>query len=115
MTTKKNNHEIKFNNKTFFCSVALCLELIGGKWKPLIVYFLLNGPQRSGELKRMVEGISDKVFTQTVRQLEKDGIVHREIYPVVPPKVEYSLTDFGQSFEPVLKSMCNWGSQFHTD
>jgi len=83
--------------------------LIGTKWKPLILFHLLDGGLRSGMLQRKIEGISNKMFTQTVRELEKDGLITRTIFPVVPPKVEYKLSKRGQSLETILRSLDKWG------
>ena len=85
------------------------MGLIGSKWKPLILFHLLDGGLRSGMLQRKIEGISNKMFTQTVRELEKDGLIIRTVFPVVPPKVEYKLSKRGQSLESILKSMDTWG------
>tara|TARA_B100001059_G_C17767097_1_gene546240 strand:- start:405 stop:686 length:282 start_codon:yes stop_codon:yes gene_type:complete len=85
------------------------MGLIGTKWKPLILFHLLDGGLRSGMLQRKIEGISNKMFTQTVRELEKDGLIIRTVFPVVPPKVEYKLSKRGQSLETILKSMDTWG------
>ncbi|EDM45348.1 transciprtional regulator [unidentified eubacterium SCB49] len=87
------------------------MNLIGTKWKPLVLFHLLEGPIRSGVLQKKVPGISNKMFTQTVRELEKDGLVSRKIFPVVPPKVEYKLTDRGVSLEHILRSLDAWGSK----
>jgi DNA-binding HxlR family transcriptional regulator len=85
------------------------MNLIGTKWKPLILFHLLEGGLRSGILQKKVPGISNKMFTQTVRNLEKDGLISRQIFPVVPPKVEYRLTTRGKSLERILRSLDNWG------
>jgi DNA-binding HxlR family transcriptional regulator len=85
------------------------MNLIGTKWKPLILFHLLEGGLRSGILQKKIPGISNKMFTQTVRDLEKDGLISRKVFPVVPPKVEYSLTKRGRSLEDVLRRLDNWG------
>jgi DNA-binding HxlR family transcriptional regulator len=85
------------------------MNLIGTKWKPLVLFHLLEGSLRSGVLQKKVPGISNKMFTQTIRELEKDGLVARKIFPVVPPKVEYKLTDRGNSLENILISLDTWG------
>jgi DNA-binding HxlR family transcriptional regulator len=85
------------------------MNLIGTKWKPLILFHLLEGGLRSGVLQKHIIGISNKMFTQTVRELEKDGLISRKVYPVVPPKVEYTLTERGQSLEAILRSLDTWG------
>jgi hypothetical protein len=85
--------------------------LISNKWKILIIRDLLNGTKRFGELQRTVSGISQKVLTSNLKELESDGLINRKVYPVVPPKVEYSLTDLGFSLKPVLDSMIAWGNE----
>ncbi|WP_414458256.1 winged helix-turn-helix transcriptional regulator [Flavobacterium sp. NG2] len=85
------------------------MNLIGTKWKPLLLFHLLDGALRSGLLQKMIPEISNKMFTQTVRELEKDGLITRKIYPVVPPKVEYELTERGKSLEAILRSLDKWG------
>ena len=85
------------------------MNLIGTKWKPLVLFHLIEGPERSGVLQKKIPGISNKMFTQTVRELEKDDLISRKIFPVVPPKVEYNLTTKGKTLEPILKSLDAWG------
>ncbi|MFD2916065.1 winged helix-turn-helix transcriptional regulator [Psychroserpens luteus] len=85
------------------------MNLIGTKWKPLILFHLLEGEVRSGILQKKIQGISNKMFTQTVRELEKDGLVLRKVFPVVPPKVEYCLSKRGKSLETVLRGLDAWG------
>lgn len=85
------------------------MNLIGTKWKPLILFHLLEGGLRSGILQKKIPGISNKMFTQTVRDLEKDGFISRKVFPVVPPKVEYTLSTRGKSLENILRSLDKWG------
>ena len=92
------------------CPVAATLDMIGGKYKTLILWKLISGPMRFSELRRAVPAATPKMLTQQLRELEGDGLVHREIYPVIPPRVEYSLTEFGLSIRPVLEAMYVWGS-----
>lgn len=87
------------------------MSLIGTKWKPLILFHLLNGALRSGILQKKIAGISNKMFTQTVRELEKDGLILRKVFPVVPPKVEYNLSSRGKSLEQILRSLDKWGEE----
>ena len=87
------------------------MGLIGTKWKPLVLFHLLDGPLRSGVLQKKVPEISNKMFTQTVRELEKDGLISRKVFPVVPPKVEYQLSARGKSLGPILKSLDQWGAE----
>ena len=91
------------------CPVETCLKFISDKWKVLIIRELLNGTKRFNELKKSLAPISQKMLTQQLREMENDGIVHREVYPVVPPKVEYSLTKLGHSLLPVIEAMKEWG------
>ncbi len=90
--------------------VNITLKVIGGKWKPVILWQLFQSSKRFGELGRAVSGITQKMLTQQLRELEHDGLVGRKIYPVVPPKVEYSISAYGKTLIPVLESMASWGS-----
>ncbi|MGE4554167.1 MAG: winged helix-turn-helix transcriptional regulator [Desulfovibrionaceae bacterium] len=99
--------------RKYFCTVELALQVIGGKWKPLILYRLSQGAvQRFSELKRGIPSITQKMLTQQLRELEDDGVVHRKVYAQVPPRVEYSLTDLGRSVMPVLEQLCRWGRDY---
>lgn len=98
--------------KIFHCELEVTLEVIGGKWKGLVLYYLIQGPKRTGELKRLVHNISQKMLIQTLRELEADGLIRRTMYSQVPPKVVYSTTELGQSLEPVLRLLCNWGGNY---
>lgn len=93
--------------------VAITLRVIGGKWKPLILWVLREHILRFGEVKKLIPGITQKMLTQQLRELEADGIISRQIFPEVPPRVEYRITVYGKTLEPVLKSMCRWGER-HT-
>lgn len=93
------------------CPLNYTMNLIGTKWKPLVLFHLLEGALRSGVLQKKVPGISNKMFTQTVRELEKDGLITRKVFPVVPPRVEYSLTKRGASLEVILRSLDTWGEE----
>ena len=90
------------------CGSREVLDLIADKWSALILYALLARPRRHAELMRAVGEISQKMLTQTLRALEADGLVHREVFPVVPPHVEYSLTALGRSLSPLLRELCRW-------
>lgn len=94
----------------FSCGLDATLKIIAGKWKPLIIYFLLQGPCRYGELKRAVQGVSDKMLIQQLKELDADGIVSRRDYQEVPPRVDYTLTPLGHSLAQALVPLCNWGS-----
>ena len=91
------------------CPLNYTMSLIGTKWKPLVLFHLLEGALRSGVLQKKVPEISNKMFTQTVRELEKDGLISRKVFAVVPPKVEYNLTTRGKSLEGILRSLDKWG------
>ncbi len=94
------------------CPVETTLKLIGEKWKILIIRDLLNGTRRFGELKKACSGISQKVLTTNLRAMEDDGLVTRKVFPEVPPRVEYTLTDVGYSLAPVLNAMASWGTDY---
>ena len=94
------------------CPVATTVQLIGNKWKLLILRNLLARPWRFNELRRDLDGISQKVLTESLRSLEEDGIVSRTVYAEVPPRVEYALTDLGESMRPILDAMQVWGNAY---
>jgi DNA-binding HxlR family transcriptional regulator len=91
------------------CPVTTTLSVIGGKWKPIILYIIRGEKKRFGEIKKLLPTITQKMLTQQLRELERDGIIDRKVYPVVPPKVEYSLTPYGRTLMPILNSMAEWG------
>ncbi|MDR1192669.1 MAG: helix-turn-helix transcriptional regulator [Peptococcaceae bacterium] len=91
------------------CPVDATLRLIGGKYKSLILWHLVGGPLRHGELHRLIPQATPKMLTQQLRELERDKLLFRQVYPVVPPKVEYGLTDLGLSLKPILAAMYDWG------
>jgi len=93
----------------FYCPVKLTTDIIGGKWKPMILFYLEGGTLRFGELRRLIPAMTKKMLTQHLRELERDEVIHRKVYAVVPPKVEYSLTRHGESLKPILKLMSAWG------
>jgi len=99
--------------KTLECMpVTTTLRVLGGKWKPLILYVIEQAqPVRFNELHRQVTGITQKMLTQQLREMQKDGLVSRKVFPEVPPRVEYSMTEYGESLSPVLRSMWNWGEK----
>lgn len=94
------------------CSVEAALDVIGGKWKGVILYHLLRGTHRFGELQRFVPNVTRRMLTLSLRELEDEGLVHREVYKQVPPKVEYCLTDYGKTLAPVIKSLRTWGDGY---
>ena len=94
------------------CPVGATLELIGGKYKSLILWHLTGSTLRFGELRKLIPQATPKMLTQQLRELEEDNLIIRAVYPVVPPKVEYSLTDSGRSISPVLSAMYDWGTAY---
>ena len=93
------------------CNIEVAMEAIDGKWKILILWYLKDEKKRFNELQKSIYGITQKMLIQKLRDLENDGIVHREVYPVVPPKVEYSLTEYGKTLKPILKQLYYWGEE----
>ena len=98
--------------KAYNCPVEATLDVIGGKWKAVIVFHLFeDGTLRFAELCRKISGVSERILTRQLRELEADGLVHREVYAQVPPKVEYSLTPYGKTIKPVSTALCRWGEK----
>jgi len=93
----------------YLCTVTVTLEIIGGKWKAVILWHLTHKTLRFSQLQRRLPGITQKMLTQQLRELERDGMVHRQVYAEVPPRVEYSLTPEGRTLAPLLSLMCEWG------
>lgn len=96
----------------FRCSVEAAIEAIGGKWKGVVLYHLADGTKRFNELRRLIPSVTQRMLTKQLRELEQDGIILRQVYAEVPPKVEYSLTEFGQTLMPILKELEQWGNQY---
>ena len=94
------------------CPVEATLEKIGGKWKGIVLYHLLDGPKRYNELMRNVGGVTQRMLTKQLRELEDDGLILRKVFPVVPPHVEYSLTESGMTLEPILLALRDWGENY---
>jgi len=102
---------IKYNDKEFSCSTSIAMELIGGKWKSVILIYLLNGKKRYNELYKLISTITERTLSLQLKQLEKDGLLTRKVYTKKPPlRVEYELTPFGETLRPVLLSIANWGT-----
>jgi len=97
------------------CGLDAALLVLGGKWKPLILFHLAHGTRRYGELRRAVGSVSDKVLIQQLKELLADGIIDRFDYGEIPPKVEYSLTDFGRTLGKALAPLCEWGTTYSRD
>ncbi len=101
----------KYNWKTG-CDVEATLSVIGGRWKPVLVCHLLGGRKRFGELRRLTPNATERMITLQLRELEADGVVARHVFAEVPPRVEYEVTEFGRSLEPLLVLMQEWGREF---
>ena len=97
--------------RAYGCGLEIALEMVGGKWKPIVLWNLAPGARRFGELRRLVTGISEKMLIQQLREMQRDGIVAREDFREVPPRVEYSLTAFGVSLKEALRPLCEWGAE----
>lgn len=100
------------NKSKYNCPVEATIELIGGKYKSVILWHLMGKTLRYSEIHRLVSKATDKMLAQQLRELENSGLISRKVYPVVPPKTEYSLTDFGKTLVPILDAMCNWGMDY---
>ena len=98
---------------TFRCGLEAVLAILGGKWKPLIVYHLASGSKRTGQLRRLVTNVSEKMLIQHLKELADDGVIRRIDFQTVPPHVEYELTNFGRSLAELLAPLCEWGTR-HT-
>ena len=97
---------------TFNCPIEATIDLIGGKYKVLILWHLIDSTLRFNQISKLIPHATPKMLTQQLRELEKDTLIVRKVYPVVPPKVEYSLSTFGKSIIPILDAMCNWGDAY---
>ncbi len=112
-----DNQEVK-NEKIFVfdeksCPVTATMQVLGGKWKAILINAIyLTSPARFGELKRSVKGITQSMLTQQLRELEEDGLISRKIYAEIPPRVEYTLTEFGLTLSPIMQSMAKWGEEY---
>lgn len=99
--------------REYYCTVELALQVLGGKWKPIILWHLSGeGVKRFSELKRSMPNVTQKMLTQQLREMESDGLIVRTVYPQVPPRVEYGLTEMGRSVLPILKALSEWGKSF---
>src|ERR1700722_10835027 len=99
------------NNCHYGCAVEAALDVIGNKWKGVILFHLLDGTKRFNEIRRLIPSVTQRMLTLQLRELEKDEVISRKVYPEVPPKVEYSLTSFGLELKPLLFSLREWGSR----
>ena len=117
-TNKKNSQRTRQRRHTTYdlgtgCAVEACLEVIGGKWKGVLIHHLMeHGVLRFNEIQRLKPELSPRILTAQLRELEKDGVVVRKVYPVVPPKVEYSLSPAGETLKPIIQAMQTWGDAY---
>ncbi|MEN0006439.1 MAG: helix-turn-helix domain-containing protein [Bacteroidota bacterium] len=115
--TNADNQEVKVEKKIVFdeysCPITATMQVLGGKWKSILINAIYHtSPARFGELRRSVKGITQSMLTTQLRQLENDGIISRKIYAEIPPRVEYTLTEFGLTLSPIMQSMAEWGKQY---
>lgn len=115
--TNIDNQEVKKYKKYIFdensCPVTATMQVLGGKWKAILINAIYHtSPARFGELKRSVRGITQSMLTQQLRELEEDGLISRKIYAEIPPRVEYTLTEFGFTLSPVMQSLAKWGEEY---
>lgn len=96
-----------------FCPVTVTMSVIGGKWKPIIIHQIGEDIKRFNQIRSAIPSVTQKMLTQQLRELERDGIIYRKVYPVVPPKVEYSLTEYGKTLMPIVYAIQAWGIQHH--
>ena len=108
---KESERESNQETPQYICGVAVSLEIIGGKWKGVILWHLCHKTLRFSQLRRRLQGVTQKMLTQQLRELERDKLVNRKVYAEVPPRVEYSLTELGRTLEPTLRQLCEWGKQ----
>lgn len=114
MVVKKSEQEGKKSVAEDQCPVTYCMSKIGGKWKPIILFLISKGANRFGLLMKGIEGISKQMLTRQLRELEKDGMLHRDIFAEIPPRVEYTITPLGETLFPIITAMKVWGEQ-HQD
>ncbi|GEC88702.1 helix-turn-helix domain-containing protein [Brevibacillus formosus] len=112
---KKPAMRYLLNGKEYPCPIELAVSVFAGRWKVSIICQLFKGKKRYGELKKNIIGVNHKMLAEQLRELEEAGIVKREVYPVVPPKVEYELTELGQGLGPVIEYLREWGEHFQTE
>ena len=116
MAKKHEKRLIKYNDKLFSCTTSIAMELIGGKWKSVILVYLIDGKKRYHELRKLISTITERTLSLQLKKLENDGLISRKVYTKKPPlKVEYSLTPFGESLAPILTSIAEWGMTVAND
>ena len=115
MIKNEENIVIKIKGKTYYCPVEVAMDVIGGKWKAVILWYLIGGTLRYNELKKKIVSISERILIRELKELEQSGLIKRKAYPTVPPKVEYSLSSYGQSIVPLIQNIASWGEQYTSD
>lgn len=100
------------NGKTYSCPVEATLDVIGGKWKPIILWMVRSNVMRFSELQKAIPEVNSKTLTKQLRELEQDGVITRTMFPEIPPRVEYSITEFGTSLIPIIHALCDWGAKY---
>jgi len=106
-----NDVIIEMEGKTFHCALDITMHFLGGKWKSIILYYLLEGPKRFSQFRKHIPDLSERVLSQQLKELEADGLIHREVFAEVPPRVEYSLTPFGIQAKNILEAMGEFGQK----
>ncbi|MGZ3884622.1 MAG: winged helix-turn-helix transcriptional regulator [Bacteroidia bacterium] len=109
MILKGKEYVVKMRGNTYHCSLDITMDFIGGKWKTVVLWYLRNTTMRFGELRKQIPDITEKMLSLQLKSLEEDGLVKREVFPEVPLRVEYSLTEFGKTLVPVLEAVAKWG------
>lgn len=104
-----DEYRIRLNGRVYHCALDVTMELVGGKWKTIVLWYLRKDKKRFSELRKLIPGITEKMLSLQLRQLEKDGFVSRTIHPEVPPRVEYALTPHGRTLLPLLEEIAKWG------
>ena len=104
-----NEYRIRMNGRVYHCALDITMELVGGKWKTIVLWYLRRDRKRFSELRRLIPGITEKMLSLQLRQLEKDGLVSRTVHAELPPRVEYALTPHGKTLLPLLEEIAKWG------
>ncbi len=103
--------QVEYDGKSYECAFEFALDVVSGKWKGLVLWHLSQGTLRYGELRKKIGNITQKMLTQTLRDMEKHQLISRKVYPVVPPKVEYTITEYGEKLIPIFEQMQSWGEE----
>ncbi len=109
MIINGDEYRINLNGRVYHCALDVTMDLVGGKWKTIVLWYLRKDKKRFSELRKLIPGITEKMLSMQLRQLEKDGFVSRKVHPEVPPRVEYALTAHGKTLLPLLEEIAKWG------